>query len=124
MLYIFKATSLAMKLMPLYNILAWGVPVIIGLTLLILDKLGLYPGWLVCCTKPRESSAENALLLLLGGWLPELVSCAFVVIVVILYTVVGVHICRQVKRIEVFHSIISYTLALTINWVGLVLSCK
>ena len=94
MLYVFKATSLAMKLMPLYNILAWGVPVIIGLTLLILDKLGLYPGWLVCCTKPRESSAENALLLLLGGWLPELVSCAFVII---LYTVVGVHICRQVK---------------------------
>ena len=53
MLYVFKAASLAMKLMPLYNILAWGLPVTIALPLLILDKLGLYPGWLVCCTKTR-----------------------------------------------------------------------
>ena len=94
MLYVFNAASLAMKLMPLYNLLSWGIPVTIALTLLILDKLGLYPGWLVCCTKPDGSSGENVLLLLLGGWFPELISCVFVSI---LYTVVGVHICRQVN---------------------------
>ena len=94
MLYVFKVASLAMKLMPLYNILAWGLPVTIALPLLVLDKLGLYPGWLVCCTKPDGSSGENILLLLLGGWFPELISCAFVSI---LYTVVGVHVCRQVN---------------------------
>ena len=93
MFYTFPQSTLALKLMPLYHILSWGVPIVVGLVLLIVGKLGLYPGWLVCYTKPQGSAAERVLLLLLGGWLPELISCAFVII---LYTVIGIHLCRQV----------------------------
>ena len=45
MLYVFKALSLAMKLMPLYNILAWGLPVTIALPLLIFRQTWTLP-WL------------------------------------------------------------------------------
>lgn len=95
MQFVFHAVKMATKLIPLYNILAWGIPIAVALPLLALDKLGLYPGWLVCATKPvpNGSPGQNALLLLLGGWLPELISIAFVII---LYTIIGIHLCIQV----------------------------
>lgn len=92
--YVFRRGAFAMKLMPVYNLVAWGLPAVIGLSLLVLDRLGLYPGWLVCYTKPRGSRGENVLLLLLGGWLPEIVSLFFVFGV---YTFLFVLLCKQVS---------------------------
>ena len=101
---VFHAVKVATKLIPLYNLLAWGIPIAVGLPLLALDKLGLYPGWLVCYTKPvpNGSAGQNALLLLLGGWLPELISCAFVIT---LYTIIGIHLCIQVWICTKFNAV-------------------
>lgn len=89
LIIVFKRFQFARKLLPVYNILAWGVPLVIIVPLLVMDKLGYAPyaasNW--CYIKDYNYSGLNtkqdaltiALILVAGkGW--EFISYASVAI--------------------------------------------
>ena len=92
--YVLSTSAVSSKLIPVYNILCWGVPTIVAVSLLGAGKLGLYPLSPLCFVKPQDSSAEYNTVHLFAGELAELVSFVFVGV---LYTAISVHICKQVS---------------------------
>ena len=95
----------AYRLMPLFHIIAWLLPLVITLPLLIEDKLGYSPfaasNW--CFIGPRsvQNKApcgsldyELFLLVLVGGKLWEIITY---VLIIALYMAIKLHIYKEVK---------------------------
>lgn len=95
--YVFNRKGLALKLMPVYNVAAWGLPIAVALPLLCLGKLGKRPEDAViapvCFVRLQDSVRELLAVLTFAQWIPEFASYVFVVV---LYTAISVHLCRKV----------------------------
>ncbi len=96
LIIVFRRFQFAGKLVPVYNIIAWGVPLVIIVPLLVTDKLGYAPyaasNW--CYVKDydyhglKQDGVTVALILVAGkGW--EFISYASVTV---LYLVIFCHI--------------------------------
>ena len=95
--YIFNRKGLAVRLMPVYNVTAWGLPIAVVLPLLCLGKLGKKPNDAViapvCFVRLQDDVKELLAVLTFAQWIPEFTSYIFVVV---LYTAISVHLCRKV----------------------------
>ena len=95
--YVFNRKGLALRLMPVYNVTAWGLPIAVALPLLCLGKLGKRPEDAViapvCFVRLQDSVRELLAVLTFAQWIPEFTSYIFVVV---LYTAISVHLCRKV----------------------------
>ena len=102
MVIVFKRVLLASKLIPVYNIIAWGGPLLIVVPLAVLGKLGYAPyaasNW--CFVKDDDYSSnlkedsETILVILLAGKLWEIITY---VSVTIFYIGIAIHISRVSK---------------------------
>jgi len=102
MVMVFKRVLLASKLIPVYNILAWGGPLLIVVPLAVLGKLGYAPyaasNW--CFVKDNDYSShlkedgETILVIFLAGKLWEIITY---ISVTIFYFGIAVHIYRVSK---------------------------
>ena len=83
------------RLMPLYNIVAWTLPIIVLLPLLITGKLGYTPTYQVSCylAVGSERNAFRKAMEITALWI-EVVICG--VITVISYTIIAVYLYRKV----------------------------
>ena len=101
---------LANKLLPLYHVIAWGLPLGISLPLLITGKLGYGPyatsNW--CFIKGELSQNQNSyycghlnydvtLLVLFGGKLWEIITY---ILIIVLYVVIKWHIHTKVRVVK------------------------
>lgn len=102
MVMVFKRVLLASKLIPVYNIIAWGGPLLIVVPLAVLGKLGYAPyaasNW--CFVKDNDYSShleedgETILVILLAGKLWEIITY---ISVTVFYIGIAVHIYRVSK---------------------------
>ena len=92
--YVLGRSAISSKLIPICNILCWGVPTVVAVSLLGAGKLGFYPLSPLCFVKPQDSSTVYNIVHLFAGEFAELVSFVFVGV---LYTAISVHICKQVS---------------------------
>ena len=75
---IFNCPAWINKLLPLYNIVGWGVPLAIVLPLLIVDKMGFEPDTRTCFTRWAVHAAQYVVV---GLWyIPEIL-CTVIILV-------------------------------------------
>ena len=94
---VFNAVQLAGKLMPLYHVIAWGSPVLIGLAFLSSDTLGSAPfvSGVWCFTDaPVNSYAERHIGVKVALKLPEFIGYLFVLV---LYVTSVAIMCKRVS---------------------------
>lgn len=93
LIIVFKRVQVVSRLMIVYNIVAWGAPLLIVVPLLSLDKLGYAhfaaSNWCFVKADPTSSSWETALIVLVAGKFWEILSY---VIMVVLYVIIIVTI--------------------------------
>lgn len=92
--YVLRRPAFANRLIIVYNVIIWGVSTVVAVSLLVTGKLGLFPSSPLCFIKPQKSKMEYNVVHLFGGELPELISFVFVGV---LYSAIGVHICKEVS---------------------------
>ena len=98
MVTVLKRVSLASKLIPLYNVIAWGGPLLIVAPLAMLGKLGYAPyaasNW--CFVKDKnwyssslEQDGETVVIIFLAGKLWEILTY---ISVTVLFIGIAVHV--------------------------------
>jgi G protein-coupled receptor 157 len=99
----FAKNRLANRLIPIFHIIAWGLPIFVALPLLCLNYLGYSPytsNWCFIRDYNYEHNKwlnTNTMLAFLGGRIiPEFISY---LLIIILYSIIKCHICNLKRKL-------------------------
>ena len=118
---VFGKNRLANRLIPLFHILAWGLPIFVALPMLVIGRLGYSPyaasNW--CFIKDEEYQKHRGLTdkviipIMIARTIPE---CLTYLVVIILYANIKCFIFKMVKMNEcMFLKTISLSLSLSLS---------